>query len=108
MCSFLTAASDFQLATSQIVLTRETPSANVQVTVPQEPLSTDAPLETFRLTLNDELGLAPSNLFFRDAVITIEDMGKSSNDRSGSGKYGERRTATQLELTLLITTTSSL
>ena len=81
----MTAASDFQLATPQIVLTRETPSATVQVTIPQETLSSDAPFENFRLTLNDVLGLAPSNLFFRDAVITIEDIGKSSNDQGRPG-----------------------
>ena len=38
-------------------------------------MRTDAPLETFRLVLNDALGIAPSNLFFRDTNIIIQDIG---------------------------------
>ena len=92
----MAAASDFQLSTTQIVLTRETPSANVQVTVPQETSSSDIRFETFRLTLNDELGLAPSNLFFREAVVTIEDMGKSVMINIDlDGTCGEKRMAKQ-------------
>ena len=73
--SFITAASDYQLASSRIVLTRNSPNATVQVTIPQETLRTDAPFETFRLVLNDALGIAPSNLFFRDTNIIIQDVG---------------------------------
>ena len=72
------ALSDFQVVTREIALLSESPRAEVRVTLPQEPLdeNNDISVETFILLLNDELGLAPANVFFRQSVVNIEDTGK--------------------------------
>ena len=64
--------------TREIALLSESPQAEVRVTLPQEPLddNDDTGVETFILLLNDELGLAPANVFLGQSVVNIEDTGK--------------------------------
>ena len=64
--------------TREIALLSESPQAEVRVSLPQEPLddNDDTGVETFILLLNDELGLAPANVFLGQSVVNIEDTGK--------------------------------
>ena len=64
--------------TPEIALLSESPQAEVRVSLPQEPLddNDDTGVETFILLLNDELGLAPANVFLGQSVVNIEDTGK--------------------------------
>ena len=67
------------MLTSDIALLQsESPEAEVRITLPQEPLeeNDDLGVESFTLLLSDELELAPANVFFRMAVVNIEDAGK--------------------------------
>ena len=72
--------------TREIALLSESPRAEVRVTLPQEPPdeNDDMSVESFILLLNDELGLAPANVFFRQSIVNIEDTGKR---RSGMISY---------------------
>lgn len=72
---FLSADADFDLEPSQVTLQRESPQATIQLTLPQEDTLDDDEMERFTIVLSDAFGLAASNLFFRDAVVNIEDVG---------------------------------
>ena len=63
------------MVTREIALLSE---SEVRVTLPQEPPdeNDDTSVETFILLLNDELGLAPANVFLGQSVVNIEDTGK--------------------------------
>ena len=56
-----------------MVITREEPTVEVQVRLLQEESAENDRFETFTLVLTDAAGLAPPNMFFREAVVNIED-----------------------------------
>ncbi len=71
------ASSDFGLITNEVILTTSEPKGSVVVNVFRESGSghEDDPIETFTLILTDAVGLAPPNMFFRDALINVRDSG---------------------------------
>ena len=57
-----------------MVITRAEPvTAKVRVRLPREESAEDDRFETFTLVLTDAVGLAPPNMFFREAAVNIED-----------------------------------
>ena len=73
------APSDFQLLTPEVVLLSNSRpiQAEVRITLPQKQLedNDDLNVESLILVLNDELELAPADVFFRMSIVNILDTG---------------------------------
>ena len=72
--------SDFRLETTEVHLTMANPQGTVRVMIPreQDARQEDQSIEMFTLVLTDAVGLAPPNMFFREALVNIQDTGRSS------------------------------
>ena len=59
----------------------ENGTGTLRVEISTEPGQEDGPQETFRLTIIEESGITPNNVFFRGALVTIFDQpsGKSTS-----------------------------
>ena len=86
--------ADFNLLTSEVTLTLNSPTAVVVVEILEEVQGGDEPRESFELRLVDGLDIAPNNVFLRSSVVTILDNGGCTREREREGEK-ERESTSQ-------------